>query len=221
LPVTFSSSNPAVAIIRNDSVILFSAGTTVITASQAGNATYGAVSVSQTFTVQKVRLFIQANDLTKNEGEPNPPLTITYTGFIKGEDSTDLTALPVVATTATATSVAGSYPITVNGAASPNYAIAQLNGTLSVLPVQGAAQDNMVAYMNRPGQLQVNVYVVTGGKGVVQLFDQQGSRLVQVNVVLVKGHNTFNIPAGTVTPGIYHVRVAVGDVLLKRKIIIQ
>lgn len=221
LPVVFTSSNPSVAIIRNDSVIIVAAGTTVITASQAGNPTYGPASASQTFTVQKARLYIQADDVTKNEGQPNPPLTITYKGFVKGEDSTVLTAPPVATTNATTTSVAGAYIITVSGSAAANYTIAQLNGALSILPAQGAAQDHMTAYISSPGQLRVNVHAVTGDKGVIQLFDNNGTRLVQVNVTLAKGHNTFTVPVATVIAGIYHVRVAVAGVLLKEKIIIQ
>lgn len=221
LPVVFTSSNPAVAFIRNDSVIIVAAGTTVITASQAGDATYAPASASQTFTVQKARLYIQADDVTKNEGQPNPPLTITYKGFVKGEDSTVLTAPPVVTTNATTTSVSGAYIITVSGAAANNYAIAQLDGTLSIVPAQGAAQDNMTAYISSPGQLRVNVHAVTGGKGVIQLFDNNGTRVLHVNVTLAKGHNTFTVPVATVVAGIYHVRVAVAEVLLKEKIIIQ
>lgn len=221
LPVTYTSSDPAVATIKSDSVLIYTAGTTVITVSQAGDATYAPVSATQTLTVEKARLYIQANDKTKNEGQVNPPLTITYSGFVKNEDSTNLTALPVAATTATTTSIAGAYPITISGGASTNYTLAQIPGTLSVLPAQGAAQDNMFAFISSPGQMQVNVFAVTGGKGVVQLFDQNGTRLVQVNVTLVKGHNTLHIPVGQVAPGIYHVRVAVTDVLLKGKIIIQ
>ncbi|MCS3799304.1 MBG domain-containing protein [Niastella sp. OAS944] len=221
LSVTFTSSNPSVGIVRNDSVIILAAGTTIITASQAGDATYAPASASQTFTVQKARLYIQANDVAKNEGQPNPPLTITYKGFVKGEDSTILTAPPVVSTNATTTSVAGAYAIIVTGSVAANYTIAQLNGTLSVLPAQGAAQDNMAAYISSPGQLRVNVHAANSGKGVIQLFDNNGTRLVNVNVTLVTGHNTFTVPVATVVAGIYHIRVAVAGVLLKEKIIVQ
>lgn len=221
LPVTYSSSNPAVAIIRNDSVIILTAGTTVITASQAGNGIYGSASASQTFTVQKARLIVQAQDIVKNEGQQVPNLTISYSGFVKNEDSTILTALPAAATSATIYSVAGTYPITVEGATAVNYSIAQLSGTLTVLPAQGASQENMTAWISSPGQLQVNIYAVNGGKGVVQLFDLNGTRLVNVNVSLAKGSNTFRVPVGNVAPGVYNIRVAAGSVLLKGKIIIQ
>ncbi|WP_207513517.1 MBG domain-containing protein [Longitalea luteola] len=221
LPVTFSSSNPAVAIIRNDSLIILTAGTSVITASQSGNAIWGPASASQTLTVQKARLIIKADTLTKNEGQPVPALTITYSGFVKNEDAGVLTALPTVTTTATANSVPGNYPIIVSGAAALNYSVAQLNGVVIVLPGHGAVQDNMFAYISRPGQLQVNIFSVTGGKGVIQLFDLNGTRLVNVNVALGKGNNTFQVPVGNVAPGIYSVRTAVAGVLLKTKLIIQ
>lgn len=221
LPVTFSSNNPAVAIIRNDSLIIVGAGTAVITASQAGNVTYGSASAMQTLTVQKPRLIVQANNVTRNEGEPNPPLTIFYSGFVKNEDSTVLNSLPVATTIATASSIPGTYSITVSGAVTSNYTIAHMNGKLTVLPSQGASQDNVNAYINSPGQLRVNAYSVNGGKGVVQVFDLNGTRLVNLNVTLAKGYNSFQVPIGNVLPGIYNVRVTAAGVLLKTKVIIQ
>lgn len=221
LPIIFSSSNPAVAIIRNDSLIIIGAGTAVITATQAGNATYGPASASQTFTVQKPRLIVQANNVTRKEGEPNPKLTIFYSGFVKNEDSTVLKSLPVATTIATTSSIPGTYSITVSGAVADNYTIAHMNGVLTVLPSQGASQDNVNAYISSPGQLKVNAYSVNGGKGVVQVFDLNGTRLVNLNVTLTKGYNTFQVPIGNVLPGIYNVRVSAADVLLKTKVIIQ
>jgi hypothetical protein len=221
LPVTFSGSNQAVAIIRNDSLIIIGAGTAIITASQAGNATYGAASATQTFIVQKPRLIVQANNVTRNEGEQNPKLTIFYSGFVKNEDSTVLTSLPVATTLATPNSIPGAYPITVSGAVAANYTIAHMDGILTVLPSQGASQDNVAAYISSPGQLRVNAYSVNGGKGVVQVFDLNGTRLVNVNVTFAKGYNVFNVPVGNVAPGIYNVRVVAADVRLKTKVIIQ
>ncbi len=221
LPVTYTSSDAAVAIIRNDSLIIIGAGTAVITASQAGNGTYGPASASQTFIVQKPRLIVQANNITRNEGEANPKLTIFYSGFVKNEDSTVLTSLPVATTLATPGSIPGNYSISVSGAVASNYTIAHMNGILTVLPSQGASQDNVAAYINSPGQLRVNAYSVNGGKGVVQVFDVNGTRLVNFNVTFAKGYNTFNVPVGNVAPGIYNVRVAAADVRLKTKVIIQ
>ena len=54
-PITFASSNPAVAVVFGDSVDIVGAGSVVITASQAGNTNYNAASeVTQSFTVTEV-----------------------------------------------------------------------------------------------------------------------------------------------------------------------
>ncbi len=221
LPVTYTSSNPAVASIQNDSLHVLTTGTTVITALQTGNTIYAPASSVQTLTVQKARLTLKADTLIKNEGEPVPALTFTYSGFVKNEDVSVLTSLPVLTTIATANSIPGVYTISMSGAVAANYSIAQVGSILTVLPVHGAVQDNVAAYINSPGRLQVNVFSVNAGKGVIQLFDGNGTRLTNVNVALTQGYNSFYIPVGNVTPGIYNVRVAVAGALLKTKVIIQ
>ena len=65
-------------------------------------------------------------------GGPVPPLTIAYNGFVNGEDSSILTSQPTATTTATSTSPAGSYPITISGAADPNYQITYPASTVTV-----------------------------------------------------------------------------------------
>jgi hypothetical protein len=140
---------------------------------------------------------------------------------VKNEDAAVLTSLPVAATIASVNSIPGTYTITVSGADAANYTIAHMNGILTVLPAQGAVQDNVAAYISSPGQLRVNVFSANGGKGAIQVFDGNGTRLVNVPVTLAKGYNTFYVPVANATPGIYNVRAAVDGVLLKTKVIIQ
>lgn len=223
LKVSYTSSNPNVATIVKDTIIqIVGAGTAVITASQAGNSMFGAAQdVTQSLTVQKAALTIRADNQARNEGQPNPPLTVTYTGFVNNEDSSRLTTLPTVTTAANTASFAGTYRINVQGATSPNYAINQQNGILTILPAQGDGQDNLNAYVTGGGQLQVNVYAVNTVKVSVQLFDLNGSRVANSTVTLVKGFNAFRLPIGNLSPGIYNIRVGGGDVLLKTKVVIQ
>ncbi len=55
LPITYTSSNTAVATIVNNQIHLLGAGTTIITASQAGNDTYlPATSISKTLAVASI-----------------------------------------------------------------------------------------------------------------------------------------------------------------------
>jgi len=133
LAVSYASSNTAVATIVSGGIHIVGAGTTVITASQAGNTDYtAATAVPETLTVNKAPLTIRAVSQTITYGSAIPVLTATYTGFVNGETSAVLTTQPAIATTATATSPAGSYPITASGAASPNYTITYASGTLTI-----------------------------------------------------------------------------------------
>jgi hypothetical protein len=223
LPVSYASSNAQVATVQsNGAITITGAGTAIITASQSGDATHAAApDVVRTLTVQKANLIIQAVDTGRLEGQANPPLLLTYSGFVKNEDATALTSKPVVSTIATTTSIAGRYTINVSGATSSNYQIAQVNGVLRVLPAMGEGQDNMTAWMSAPGQLQVNIYSVKAGKATIQLFDQQGTRVQQTTVTLAAGYNTPGLPVGNLVAGIYHVRVYGPDFILKHKLVIR
>jgi hypothetical protein len=116
--------------------------TTATSASPAGNypiTATGAVDPNYTFTYQagslsvgKATLTVTADNKAMALGGPLPPLTITYTGFVNGDNASSLTTQPTISTTATAASPAGSYPITVHGGSSPNYLFSYASGILTV-----------------------------------------------------------------------------------------
>lgn len=87
-----------------------------------------------TFTIVKKELIISADNKTRFFGSANPVLTLTYSGFVNGEDKAVLSAAASVSTSATITSPLGDYPITVGGAAAANYSIIYKNGVLTVIP---------------------------------------------------------------------------------------
>src|SRR5690606_13991314 len=131
-PIVYTSSNPAVATIVAGDIHITGAGTTDITATQATDGVYPAVSVTHTLTVVKAPLTITADDKLKFEGLPNPTLTATYTGFVLGEDESALLTPAVLSTTATTRPAPGTYPSTVTGAASHNDGITFVDGALTV-----------------------------------------------------------------------------------------
>jgi uncharacterized repeat protein (TIGR03803 family) len=90
--------------------------------------------VAGTLRVNPAPLTIKANDQVRVTGLANQPLTASYSGFVNGDGPSSLTSPAVLSTTATADSPVGVYPITVGGAASPNYAITFVAGTINVLP---------------------------------------------------------------------------------------
>ncbi|HEY3325199.1 MAG TPA: MBG domain-containing protein, partial [Planctomycetota bacterium] len=95
------------------------AGGYPIAVSGASSPNYTISYVSGTLTIQAVALTITADDKIKAYGAALPEFTASYSGFVNNDDASKLTTPPTLATTATAASNVGSYPITASGAASP------------------------------------------------------------------------------------------------------
>src|SRR5262249_32818035 len=93
---------------------------------------YNFVVTNGTLTVGKALLSIIADDKTKTYGDANPPLTITYSGFVNGETIANVSVLPTVSSAVTAATGAGSYPITATGGSAANYDFVYVPGTFVV-----------------------------------------------------------------------------------------
>ena len=109
------------------------AGDNTAVVSITGKGDY-TIDETRKFSIAKAALTIAADDKEREEGEENPTLTATYTGFVNGENKSVLTTLPTLKTTATKESTPGDYPITASGAEAANYAITYMDGTLTVHP---------------------------------------------------------------------------------------
>lgn len=99
---------------------------------------------SGTLTILPQNIVLIASNLVKEYGDPVPILRYDCLG-LKGED-TPMTALidePILTTTATESSPAGEYAITISGGTSKNYTISYRQGTLSVTkaPLTVIAED--------------------------------------------------------------------------------
>jgi hypothetical protein len=133
IPIQYSSNNAGVATIVGGKVHVAGVGTTTITASQPGNGIYApATPVAQTLTVGKATVTVTADDEMMVYGGAVPALTVSYSGFVNGEGVSVLATPARASTAATPVSAAGTYPITVGGAAAANYMFAYVAGTLTV-----------------------------------------------------------------------------------------
>lgn len=159
-------------------------GTYPITVTGGKATNYNLSAVNGTLTVTPALLKVTANDATRYVGEANPELTLTYEGFVNGEDESVLTVAPKAITTATAESEAGVYEITVSGGKAENYEFEYKFGTLTVLAVDGI--DAIIADGRTLGDvydlkgrkvrsagttlegLPKGVYVINGGKVIVK-----------------------------------------------------
>ncbi len=99
---------------------------------------FGAPDVTMAMPTSRVTpapLIVTADNKTKIYSDINPALTISYTGFVNGEDITQLAVQPTATTTATQASRRGQYPITVTGGVAVNYTFKYVSGVLDITSV--------------------------------------------------------------------------------------
>jgi trimeric autotransporter adhesin len=221
IPITYTSSNTNVATFVGNNIRIVGAGTATITASQAGSALFfPAQSVSRTLTVSKANLTVRATDTVRAWGSPNPVFRITYTGFVNGDNASNLTTQPTATTTAGISSPPGYYPITVADGVSSNYNFIYVNGRLTVLPETGNNQTYIQAYLSSPNKITVKVYMPEPDLADVVLYSISGQPMQKKNVFLPQGFITFDLPVSSSLNGTYVVYVYGRRVELKKVITI-
>ena len=96
--------------------------------------------VTGTLTVAKAPLTVTANDIASYEGSVIPPLSVSFTGFLIGDNAGVVTGSPTIFTTATPTSPLGNYPILIRlgSLSAANYDFPTLvGGTLTIVAPGG------------------------------------------------------------------------------------
>lgn len=142
LTVTYRTTTPNVVSVVNGQIRIISAGVATVFANQAGDNDYeAALETSRTFTIQRAPLEVKADDKQKVEGQNNPTLTVTYTGFVKGETAGVLTQRATPTTAVTTSTPAGVYDIFPGSAAAANYTMTYVNGRLTVTARPRQAQN--------------------------------------------------------------------------------
>src|SRR5208283_206623 len=113
-----------------------------------GLSNYMIFYTNGTLTVLPAMLTGMADVKSRLYGAVNPPFTVSYSGFVNGQDSSVVTGTLGGSTPATTNSPVGSYPISVGGQSAPNYTIQYVNGTLTVLaaPLLVTADNTNRAY---------------------------------------------------------------------------
>lgn len=222
LPVVYISSDSRVATISGDKIQIRGAGTVEITATQPGNAQFlPADPVSVTLTITKAPLVIRPQDVTAEEGAEFPLFTAGYAGFVYGDTEGSLTVPPTITTTATESSPVGTYPLVASGAASNNYSISYLEGTLTIIEAVRIPAENikMDVWFSSAADLQVQVDMVSAQNALLLLYNNAGVLVYRADVALNPGTNKMVIPAGRMVPGVYILNVRGNGLRLEKKII--
>ena len=99
----------------------------------ADTLNFTTATATVTLVVNPAPLVITADAQTKLLNAPNPPFTVSYSGFVLGQGPAVLSGTLSCVTTALTGSPVGTYPITCSGQSSPNYSITYVPGVLSVI----------------------------------------------------------------------------------------
>lgn len=112
------------------------------------------VTNSVSINVQQAPLTVTVQNSTIAYGEALPQYSLTYSGFVPGDTTNDLTSVPTVTTTAAPTSDVGSYPLIPGDGSSTNYSFVYVDGTLTITQ---ALSTGMVISSANPALPESNV----------------------------------------------------------------
>jgi hypothetical protein len=130
---SFDSSDPNVAEINSaGQITVKGGGTAVVTVTEPGDADYAPFVFAQTLTVAKADLRVAANDARVTYGDDLPAWTMSYAGFVNGDDINDLQTAPGVSLAAAGKITAGTHALIPADGVSNNYNFVYTNGTFTV-----------------------------------------------------------------------------------------
>src|SRR5262249_19137834 len=103
---------------------------------------YNLSSNNGTLAVTPAPLLGTADNKSRPYGQTNPVFTVTYSGFVNGQDSSIVTGTLIASSTADTNSPVGSYPISASGQSAPNYSIPYSEGPMAVPLAELLVQPN-------------------------------------------------------------------------------
>ena len=134
---------------KTEAITTSGVGTYNIVPSGAEAQNYDITYKNGTLTVTKAPLSVSAVSNTKEYGETNPKVALTYSGFKNNDNEDCISEKPTVAIAADRLSDVGEYAITVSGGKAQNYEFAEYNeGVLTVekAPLNVIADDKERLY---------------------------------------------------------------------------
>ncbi len=194
----------------NRTVTIIKSGTVKIKASVESSGSYTATSKEMTLTIRKANLQATVSAAVRSFGEVNPAFTIQYSGFQYGDNKDVIDVLPIVTTSATANSNAGSYSLVVSGGADINYDFNYVNGALTInkanqLITFAELTDQVVngtlVTLNATSSSGLPVtFIITEGGTLASLADNVLSPLAQPGKVTIEANQSGNINYNAAAP---------------------
>jgi hypothetical protein len=200
-PLTFYGQNTTNPSANANSIQFYATGIgpATITLTQTGSTDYTAATpVVFNYNIGQAPLTVGANNFTREQGAPNPTFTYGITGF--GNGDTDIpsvvTGIPVLTTTATQASSAGTYAIvpSVGTLTATNYYFVFIDGTLTVTPPGSykitANPSSLTIQRGQSGQSIITITPSNAYQGTITLSCGQ----LPANVSCTISPSTYTFP---------------------------
>jgi hypothetical protein len=193
-PISYTSSNTAVATVSGNTVTIVGAGTTTITASQVGNANYNAAtSIPQVLTVSKANQDITFGLLTnKTVGDPAFALTATASSGLSITYSSSNTSVATISGNTVTLLALGTTTITASQPGNTNY-----NPASSVQQTLLVKQNQTISFSTLPDKTFGDAAFALAATASSSLDISYSSS--NPAVATVAGNTVMIIGAGTTT----------------------
>ena len=100
------------------------------------------VKIPYHYTIKPANLSISVENAKREYGDENPNFVLSYSGFINGENNDVFLTAPFATSSATKSSNAGEYPITISGGSAKNYTFVYEPGVLTITKAPLSAKVN-------------------------------------------------------------------------------
>jgi PKD repeat protein len=224
LDVSYTSSDLTVATIDGSTVSIVGAGTTTITASQAGDDNYlAATEVQQTLTVEKAAQSITFGALdNKTFGDADFGLTATASsGLDVSYSSSDLTVATIDGSTVTIVG-AGTTTITASQAGDDNYhaadPVAQTLEVMEITALTVEEEDRILVYPNPASSTMILQF--ESGMRSIRMLNLNGQTVCEKHGI-DKLAGRLEIDTSPYPPGEYIIRFEGEGKTTARKVLIS
>lgn len=169
------------------------------------------------YTIKPIKLTAKVNSCSRQYGDENPQFSISYSGFLSGDNESVITTKPSLTTTATRTSNIGDYPISISGGEAKNYEFVYESGVLTVskAPLSAKVYETSKVYGEQNPTFTIEYFGLKNDESspswvtrpMFQTEATQSSGIGQYEVKAVDGI-PVNYELGEITAGILNVTPA-------------
>jgi hypothetical protein len=217
LPVSYTSSNTAVATVSGSTITIVGAGSTIITASQSGNATYTAATpVTQTLVVNPLNLTVSGAVAQNKAYDGTNAATITGASLVGvvGSDVVSLAGGGTFGSVNVANGIAVTAAYSLTGANAGNYTLTQPTGlTANITQASQTITFGTLTAVNYGSANFTLTATASSGLGITYTSSNPAVATVSGSTVTVVGVGTTTITASQAGNSNYAAATAVNQTL--------